>query len=205
MLAQKLFLYNASDKQVNISVYFRNGTFWSWGQEHIGKDKSCLSYTPCQIGSESDWEKIEIFPDVNFAIKTDGSLWSWGYNSDGILGHGDEKHFSEPTRIGEDNDWVDISVGGNHVLALKKSPISSVEKQKTSNDIIINQYSDGQINIDSKSQLKNIQVYNILGQLVYDESLNLFNHTLTTGNFQSGFYIIKVSTNNNFKCFKFVK
>ena len=42
------------------------------------------------------------------AIKTDGSLWAWGYNyygqlGDGTYGNSAEKHV--PTRIGTDTDW----------------------------------------------------------------------------------------------------
>ena len=39
------------------------------------------------------------------AIKTDGTLWAWGYNSIGQLGLNDRVHRSSPTQIGTLTNW----------------------------------------------------------------------------------------------------
>jgi alpha-tubulin suppressor-like RCC1 family protein len=43
------------------------------------------------------------------AIKTDGTLWSWGNNSDGKLGLGSTTSSSSPTQVGALTDWASVS------------------------------------------------------------------------------------------------
>jgi gliding motility-associated-like protein len=55
----------------------------------------------------------------SFCIKSDGTLWGWGYNNNGQLGVGDRVNRSVPTQIGTDNKWVSVSSGSAHTLGLK--------------------------------------------------------------------------------------
>ncbi len=53
------------------------------------------------------------------AIKTDGTLWTWGRNTYGQLGDGTVTGKSLPVQIGTDTDWASIAAGNNHIVAIK--------------------------------------------------------------------------------------
>ena len=58
-----------------------------------------------QIGSEDDWGAVSGGYECGFAVKTDGTLWAWGWNSGeyGGLGFGDTnlgEVYSVPTQVG---------------------------------------------------------------------------------------------------------
>jgi alpha-tubulin suppressor-like RCC1 family protein len=74
-----------------------------------------LSVSVCQT-----WEKISCGTEFTLGIRSDGTLWAWGYNGNGQLGIGstDEQHL--PTQVGTDTDWKDVAGGGFHTIGLKK-------------------------------------------------------------------------------------
>ena len=67
------------------------------------------------------WTKIDCGTEFNLALKSDGTLWSWGYNANGQLGIGNTTTQNIPTQIGTDNDWTDIAAGAVHSLAVKSN------------------------------------------------------------------------------------
>jgi alpha-tubulin suppressor-like RCC1 family protein len=56
---------------------------------------------------------------MSVAIKTDGTLWSWGKNNNGQLGQGDVINRSSPVQVGSLTDWSKISSGIHHVVSIK--------------------------------------------------------------------------------------
>ena len=52
------------------------------------------------------------------ANKTDGTLWSWGNNTNGQLGLGNTTFRSSPVQIGALTTWVSIAACGQHTLAI---------------------------------------------------------------------------------------
>ena len=80
-----------------------DGTLWMWGHNGNGTlglnsgTYGCSS--PTQVGTDTTWDKIEVGGYSAFAIKTNGTLWSWGYNPGGFLGLNDKTKRSSPTQI----------------------------------------------------------------------------------------------------------
>ena len=46
------------------------------------------------------------------ATKTDGTLWSWGYNNNGGAGVNSNVQNSSPTQVGTDTNWIASSFRG---------------------------------------------------------------------------------------------
>ena len=56
----------------------------------------------------------------SIGIKDDGTMWSFGKNSNGLAGVGsDEYWINEITQIGTDTDWKHINLNGPTALAIK--------------------------------------------------------------------------------------
>ena len=100
-----------------------DGTLWFWGfnsQGQSGNGTSNNPYNiPTQIGTANDWAVISAGGLHVLAIKTNGTLWAWGWNVYGQLGDGTSTDSDVPVQIGTDNDWSVISGGGSHSLAIK--------------------------------------------------------------------------------------
>ncbi|MDP9955913.1 alpha-tubulin suppressor-like RCC1 family protein [Epilithonimonas hungarica] len=67
------------------------------------------------------WKDISVGLNHSKALKTDGTLWSWGGNFFGQLGNGTIDSFGTkiPIKIGINADWKIISSGSSHTIALK--------------------------------------------------------------------------------------
>jgi alpha-tubulin suppressor-like RCC1 family protein len=61
------------------------------------------------------------FDKFSVGVAEDGSIWSWGNNSNGELGLGQNcKHTSTPTQIPDTQDFISVATGENFSLALDK-------------------------------------------------------------------------------------
>jgi alpha-tubulin suppressor-like RCC1 family protein len=100
-----------------------NGTLWSWGynaQGDLGLGNTTSYSSPKQVGALTTWSKIfaNNLGGGNLAIKTDGTLWSWGVNAQGQLGLGNRTYYSSPKQVGSLTTWLTVSSGRYNVLAL---------------------------------------------------------------------------------------
>ena len=112
----------ANGKYHSIAVK-TDGTLWSWGRNYEGQlglgtsgpgtDKS----SPNQVGALTNWLKISCGSYHTLAVKTDGTLWSWGTNSDGRLGDGTTVDRSSPVQVGALTTWSIIGPGGTSSFA----------------------------------------------------------------------------------------
>lgn len=64
------------------------------------------------------WQSI-VVQTQSLALKTDGTLWAWGYNTYGELGDGTTVSRTIPKQIGIDRNWKALSAGYFHSVAIK--------------------------------------------------------------------------------------
>ena len=105
-----------------MQVIKTDGTLWSWGYNIQGQDGSntASNYksSPVQVGSDTNWSKLGQARTTPLAIKTDGTLWSWGGNQFGTQGQNDRTNRSSPIQI-PGSTWNDVAGGLNTVIATK--------------------------------------------------------------------------------------
>lgn len=104
-------------------------TLWSWGSNSIDYGQLGLGdeYTdnvtsPTQVGTSSDWSSVTpggYSKKYAFALKTNNTLWAWGFNSAGYLGLGDTNGRNTPSRLGTSSDWSVVSCGLDYTMGLK--------------------------------------------------------------------------------------
>jgi alpha-tubulin suppressor-like RCC1 family protein len=102
-----------------------DGTLWGWGLNdfnQLGQGATSADVlSPIAIGTATDWSKIAVTgTGGSFAIKTNGTLWCWGFNCGGNLA-GSTTITSRPSpfQIGTATNWLFVEPGDCHVLALK--------------------------------------------------------------------------------------
>ena len=103
-----------------------NGTLWSWGYGgygSLGQNNRTTYSSPIQIPGTT-WAtgegKVTTGHSSSLAIKTDGTLWSWGLNNQGGLGHNqpDNSHRSSPVQI-PGTTWDQVSMMNYTSMATK--------------------------------------------------------------------------------------
>jgi len=100
-----------------------DGTLWAagnnyWGQLGLGDDiGECHVFT--QVGTDNDWIQVTCGRFHSVAIKSDGTIWSTGYNHEGQLGLGNITHQNVFTQVGTNNDCIQVTCGGHFTLILK--------------------------------------------------------------------------------------
>lgn len=106
-----------------------DGTLWAWGNNfsgELGDGTTIEKYIPTQIGTETNWRIVDAgFNNSSIALKTDGTLWTWGNNNNGQLGDGTATNRSTPMLIGSSTNWQSISAGTAHTLLINTNGLLS--------------------------------------------------------------------------------
>jgi len=115
-----------STGQLNCAAVKTDGTLWTWGRNSYGglghnqSGSEGNKSSPTQVGSLTNWAQVSTNgPSTCAAIKTDGTLWTWGGGFSGVGGHGDNNHRSSPTQVGALTNWAQVWMGAYSCAAIK--------------------------------------------------------------------------------------
>lgn len=112
----------------SVAAVKTDGSLWVWGmnQQGVLGLNSSTNYTissPRQLGSLTNWKATTTNAGSGannvIAVKTDGTLWSWGWGSNGALGLGDITSRSSPVQIGNLTNWYSVAFRQYNSIAIK--------------------------------------------------------------------------------------
>jgi alpha-tubulin suppressor-like RCC1 family protein len=101
-----------------------DGTLWTWGNGANGRLGNSLltdSSTPVTtFAGGTNWKQVSAGGDHTAAIKTDGTLWTWGLGNNGQLGNANLTNRSTPvTTFAGGTNWKQVSAGSRHTVAVQ--------------------------------------------------------------------------------------
>jgi alpha-tubulin suppressor-like RCC1 family protein len=109
-----------------MSALKTDGTLWVWGANsngQLGDGTNLNKSSPVTIaGGGTTWCKIITSKRNGSAIKTDGTLWTWGDNTAGALGYNCSVTAgtnSPVTTAGGGTTWCNVAVGYRNIAAIK--------------------------------------------------------------------------------------
>ena len=100
-----------------------SGELYSWGLNNYGQlgTGNTTNYSsPVQVGALTTWDKVcggGATQGNCAAIKTDGTLWTWGSGINGKNGTGSVSNVSSPVQVGGLTTWANVAVGDAHSIA----------------------------------------------------------------------------------------
>ena len=102
-----------------------DGTLWTWGYNSYGQlginDSTHRSTPVTTFAGGTNWKQVSIGPRITAAVKTDGTLWTWGGAIDlfGALGTNDNTNRYTPvTTFAGGTNWKQVACG-SHTTAIK--------------------------------------------------------------------------------------
>jgi alpha-tubulin suppressor-like RCC1 family protein len=100
-----------------------DGTVWGWGTDYQGElgdgGWNTNRPTPVQVLNLSSITAIGSGGLHGLALKSNGTIWSWGANANGQLGDGSYTGRNVPVQVSNLSGVTAIAGGDNHSLALK--------------------------------------------------------------------------------------
>jgi alpha-tubulin suppressor-like RCC1 family protein len=105
-----------------------DGTLWTWGPNgngQVGNGSTAGPVAvPYQIQPGQTWLATAASPNFSVALRSDHTIWSWGFQGYGSLGHGTDGggggNVTTPTQVGVATDWSSVTVGSYNTMALKQ-------------------------------------------------------------------------------------
>ena len=95
---------------------------YAWGDNsprgQLGINDTIDRSSPIQVGTLGNWLKVTGGDFGSQAVKTDGTLWSWGVGQGGRVGNNNTIDVSSPVQIGALTNWSQISGRSSQRAAL---------------------------------------------------------------------------------------
>ena len=112
----------ASGHHHNLAVK-SDGTLWAWGTNDYGQlgdgttgvDRS----PPVRVSGLTGVVGVAVSGSSSLAVKSDGTLWAWGFNGNGQLGDGTTTDRLTPKQVPNLTGVVAVAAGDKHSLAVK--------------------------------------------------------------------------------------
>lgn len=104
----------------------QDGTVWGWGANNAGQlgigSQTGAQLTPVQVVGLADVVAIAGGENHSLAVKSDGSVWGWGYNitRQAVPGQ-NASYILLPTLVSGLSDVASVSAGMSHSLAVTRS------------------------------------------------------------------------------------
>ncbi|HVQ17819.1 MAG TPA: hypothetical protein VMT27_02135 [Actinomycetes bacterium] len=103
-------------------VLLDDGTVWCAGSNASGEcgpgAAEPKTPSPIQVSGLSDIVDLAGGRNHAVALKSDGTVWTWGLNDEGQLGDGTQTSHSDPRQVAGLTDVVDVGAGADHSLAV---------------------------------------------------------------------------------------
>lgn len=114
----------ASKGLYTIGAIKNDGTLWLWGSNTYGTladNTTTNRSSPVQtVAFGNNWIQVSCGNEHSAAIKSDGTLWLWGFNAYGQLGDNSILNRSSPVQtVAGGNTWKQVSCGYRQTAAIK--------------------------------------------------------------------------------------
>ncbi|MBI3510186.1 MAG: T9SS type A sorting domain-containing protein [Bacteroidetes bacterium] len=161
-----------------------DGTIWAWGENMSGElgdgNGEFASNVPVAVAFLNGVSTIGIGGRQSFALKNDGTFWTWGQNNYGQLGNGNTNDSPVPVEL---NGFCQVAASVNEI-------------EETKNIFLFPNPSSGIFTIRNNfSGNYQIEIFNSLGQeILHNENLNENNFEIDLGSEANGIYFVKVTS-----------
>lgn len=103
-----------------------DGTVWAWGLNNYGQlgsgSDDYIIPKPVQVYGLSNIRAIAAGGNHSAALKSDGTVWTWGDNTYGQAGDGTTQDYKKtPVQVSNLSDVTEIAAGSFHTVALKSN------------------------------------------------------------------------------------
>lgn len=102
---------------VDNSYALKTGVLFRAGAPFLAGVAGAVASSTFVASAVGAWNQISTSGGHTLGIKTDGTLWAWGFNGNGRLGDGTEINSAIPIQVGSASNWVAAWAGYDHSAA----------------------------------------------------------------------------------------